>query len=90
MKKWQYWLENLSVEETMWLTAVFIAAMLGTMISSIVLRWGLSNFGDSGVWAQLAVCLLATAAYAGVVVGVFYALLPDTRLAFKRIFSNKK
>lgn len=90
MKKWQQWLENLSAEELTWLTAVFISAMLGTMVSSAILRWGLSTFSEDGVLAQLGICLLATAAYGGVVVVVFYALFPETRLAFKRIFTNKK
>lgn len=90
MKKWQQWLENLSTEEVMWLTAVFLSAMLGTMTSTVILRWGLSTFGDDGILAQLGICLLATAAYGGVVALVFYVLFPETRLAFKRIFSNHK
>lgn len=88
MKKWQYWLENLSAEETLWLTAVFISAMLGTMVSSAILQWGLSTY--EGVGAKLAICLLATAAYGGAVVSVFYVLFPETRLSLKRIFSAKK
>jgi len=90
MKKWQHWLENLSAEETLWLTAVFISAMLGTMVSSAILRWGLNLYSNSGVLAQLGVCFLATAAYGGVVALVFYVLFPETRLAFKRIFTGKK
>ncbi|MBK8902198.1 MAG: hypothetical protein IPM53_13515 [Anaerolineaceae bacterium] len=90
MKKWQQWVENLSTEELMWLTAVFISAMLGTIVSTVILRWGLSTFSKDGVLAQLGVCLLATAAYGGVVAVVFYALFPETRLAFKRIFTGKK
>lgn len=90
MKKWQYWLENLSAEETLWLTAVFMSAMLGTVVSSIILRLGMSVYGNEGVLAQLAVCFLATAAYGGVVVSVFYVMFPETRLALKRIFSEKK
>lgn len=88
MKKWQHWLENLSAEESLWLTAVFVSAMLGTMVSSAILQWGLSVY--DGVGAKLAICLLATAAYGGVVVSVFYALFPETRLAIKRIFSQEK
>ena len=88
MKKWQHWLENLSAEETMWLTDVFLSAMLGTMVSSAILRWGLSAY--DGVGAKLAICFLATAAYGGAVVAVFYVLFPETRLALKRIFRNKK
>jgi len=90
MKKWQHWLENLSVEDTLWLTAIFVSAMLGTMVSSSILRWGLGYYGDSGVVAQLGVCFLATAAYGGVVAIVFYVLFPETRPAFKRIFTNDK
>ena len=88
MEKWQRWLENLSAEERLWLTAVFISAMLGTMVSSAILQWGLSTY--DGVGAKLAICLLATAAYGGVVVSVFYAMFPETRLALKRIFRSKK
>lgn len=90
MKKWQQWLENLSAEEALWLIAIFVAAMLGTMVSGITLRWGLSNFGNHGVLAQLAVCILATAVYGGIAVAVFYVLLPESRLVFKRIFTGKK
>lgn len=90
MKKWQYWLGNLSREEVMWLTAVFLSAMLGTTVSSGILQWGLNAFNNSGVLAKLAVCLLATAAYGGAVVAVFSILLPQTRVAFKRLFINKK
>ena len=88
MKKWQNWLENLSAEQTLWLTAVFISAMLGTIVSSTILRWGLSAY--DGVVAKLAICILATAAYGGVVVSVFYVMFPETRMALKRIFSEKK
>jgi hypothetical protein len=88
MKKWQHWLENLSADETLWLTAIFISAMLGTIVSSTILRWGLSAY--DGVVAKLAICILATAAYGGVVVSVFYVMFPETRMALKRIFSEKK
>ncbi|MCB9006731.1 MAG: hypothetical protein H6656_05080 [Ardenticatenaceae bacterium] len=88
MKKWRQWLENLSAEETLWLTAVFLSAMLGTMVSSAILQWGLSTY--HGVVAKLVICLLATSAYGGAVISVFYALFPETRLALKRIFSHKK
>ncbi|MCA9946366.1 MAG: hypothetical protein KC449_22940 [Anaerolineales bacterium] len=88
MKKWRQWLENLSAEETLWLTAVFLSAMLGTMVSSAILQWGLSTY--HGVVAKLVICLLATSAYGGAVISVFYVLFPETRLALKRIFSHKK
>jgi hypothetical protein len=88
MKKLQHWLENLSPEETVWLTAVFISAMLGTMVSSIILRWGLSVYDEVG--AKLVICLLATAAYGGAVVSVFCIFFPETRLAVKRVFNGKK
>ena len=88
MKKWRQWLENLSAEETLWLTAIFLSAMLGTMVSSAILQWGLSTY--HGVAAKLVICLLATSAYGGAVISVFYALFPETRLALKRIFSHKK
>ena len=88
MKKWRQWLENLSAEETLWLTAIFLSAMLGTMVSSAILQWGLSTY--HGVVAKLVICLLATSAYGGAVISVFYVLFPETRLALKRIFSHKK
>ena len=88
MKKWRQWLENLSAEETLWLTAVFLSAMLGTMVSSAILQWGLSTY--HGVVAKLVICLLATSAYGGAVISVFYVLFPETRLALKRSFSHKK
>ena len=87
MKKWQHWLKNLSADEVLWLTAVFISAMLGTMVSSAILRWGLSAY--DGVGEKLAICLLATASYGGAVVSVFYIMFPETRTAVKRIFTGK-
>ncbi len=90
MKKWQEWLGNLSGEELTWLTAVFLSTMLGTLVSSGILQWGLNAVSSGGVMAKLAVCLLATAAYAGAVILVFSVLLPQTRVAFKRLFINKK
>lgn len=89
MKNWQHWVENLSGEERLWLTAVLVAAMLGTMVSSLILRWGLSYYGHSGFLAQLIVCVLATAAYGVAAGSVFYVLVPETRLAFKRLFIRK-
>jgi hypothetical protein len=62
--------------------------MLGTIVSSTILRWGLSAY--DGAVAKLAICILATAAYGGVVVSVFYVMFPETRMALKRIFSEKK
>lgn len=89
IRKWQYWLENLSGEERLWLTAVLLAAMLGTMVSSTILRWGLSYYGHSGFLAQLMVCLLATAAYGVAAGSVFYILFPEKRVALKRLFIRK-
>ena len=89
IKKWQVWLENLSGEGRLWLTAVLLAAMLGTMVSSMILRWGLSYYGHSGFLAELIVCLLATTAYGVAAGSVFFFLFPDKRLAFKRLFIRK-
>jgi uncharacterized membrane protein len=90
MKKWQHWLENLSAEQISWLTAVFVSAMLGTILSALILQWGMSEYGDKGFLAQLIVCTVSTLAYGAAVVAVFYTLIPDTRPNFKRIFSSKK
>ncbi len=89
MKKWQQWLENLSDEDRLWLTAVFVAAMLGTMASSMFLSWGLHYYAHAGVLARLFVCLLATAVYALAAGSVFYILFPEKRVAFKRLFIRK-
>lgn len=89
MKKWQVWLENLSDEDRLWLTAVLVAAMLGTLVSSTILRWGLSYYGHSGALAQLIVCLLATTSYGVATFSVFYIMFPEKRTALKRIFVRK-
>ncbi|MCA9953564.1 MAG: hypothetical protein H6657_29165 [Ardenticatenaceae bacterium] len=89
MKKWQLWVESLSHEDQMWLTAVFVAAMLGTMVSSMILSWGMHYYGHSTVLAKLMVCLLATAAYALAAGSVFYILFPEKRTVFKRLFIRK-
>ena len=90
MKKFEELLENMPAEQKMWLTAVFASVMLGTVLSSIILQWGMSNYGSEGVLAQLAVCLLSTLAYGGVVVLVFYTLIPEARLAVNRILSGEE
>ncbi|MFO7538258.1 MAG: hypothetical protein R6X32_09390 [Chloroflexota bacterium] len=90
MKKFEEWLENMPAEQKLWLTAVFASVMLGTMLSSLILQWGMSQYGSDGILAQLAVCLLSTLAYGGVVVLVFYTLIPEARLAVNRILSGKE
>lgn len=89
MKKWQDWLENISGEARLRLTAVFLSAMLGTMTSSLILRWGLSYYRHSGFWVELIVAIAATAAYAGVAALIFWVLFPEKRLDFKRLFTRK-
>jgi uncharacterized BrkB/YihY/UPF0761 family membrane protein len=90
MKTFEDWLENISAEQKLWLTAVFISVMAGTILSSIILQWGMSHYGNDGILAQLAVCLLSTLAYGGIVVAVFYTLIPETRPVLKRIFAGKE
>jgi len=90
MKKFNHWYQNLSVEDVTWYMAILITAMLGSLISGLVLRWGMESFGDQGTVAQLAASLFATAAYAAVVLAVFYTLFPEVRLALKRTLINKK
>ena len=89
IEKCRTWLENLSAEDRLWLSAVFLAGMLGTMTSSFILRWGLAYYGQAGFLAQLLVCILATAVYAVTAGSVFYVLFPESREAFKRIFIRK-
>lgn len=90
MKKFNRWYESLSTEDVRWYMTIFTTALLGTLVSSLVLKWGMYSFGELGATARLAVSLAATTAYAAVIVVVFYILLPDARLAFKRIWVGKK
>ncbi|MCA9918059.1 MAG: hypothetical protein KC445_08910 [Anaerolineales bacterium] len=90
MEEWRCWFKNLSTKEMVWLTAVFLSAMLGTFVSSLVLHLGFDAFGYAGVLAKLGVCILATASYGGAVVAVFSILLPETKLAFKQLLTSKK
>jgi hypothetical protein len=48
----------------------------------------LLEYGDMGGTAQLAVSLGATMAYGGVVLAVFYAFFPETKVALKRMISK--
>ena len=86
MKKFNEWIDNLSVEDVMWLSAIFLSAMLGTLLSGLVLKFGLEQFGDAGAIARFLVSMAATAVYAGVVASIFYIMFPESRAAFKRIF----
>jgi hypothetical protein len=69
--------------------AIFLASMLGTAVSGAILKWGMLQYGELGVEARMAVSLVATAAYGLVVIGVFYAFFPETKLALQRIFWRK-
>jgi hypothetical protein len=88
MKRFQEWKQSLSVQDVMWLSAVFLASLLGTAVSGLVLKWGLTEFGQMGSTAKLAVSLGATAAYGGSVILVFYVFFPETKLALKRIWKK--
>jgi hypothetical protein len=90
MKKFNHWYQNLSVVDVTWYMAIFVTAMLGTLVSGLVLRWGMENFGDQGPLARLGASLAATAAYAAVGLVVFYAVSPKVRLALKRFWINKE
>lgn len=86
MKKIQAWYQSLSTKDFVWLSAIFLASLLGTAVSGLVLKWGMTEYGDWGWTAKLAVSLGATLAYGGVVLAIFYAFFPETKLALKRIW----
>ncbi len=90
MKKFNEWYENLSIEDVTWLMAIFLSAMLGTLTSGLVLKFGLDQFGDAGAMARFLVSLAATAVYAGVVGSIFYIMFPESRMALKEIFVKNK
>ena len=90
MKKWQNWFDNLSAEQLLWLVTVGLSAMLGTLASSLVLRWGLTSYGDAGVFARLAICVGATIAYAAAGLFIFFLIYPEKRVALKRIIVDKQ
>lgn len=89
MKQFNEWVNNLSVEDMTWMVAIFLSAMLGTLTSGLVLKYGLETFGNAGVMARFMVSLAATAVYAGVVASIFLIMFPESRVAFKKIFVNK-
>jgi len=88
MNKFNKWKQSLTTQDIMWLFAIFLASLLGTAVSGLILKWGLTEYGDLGGAAQLAVSLGATVAYAGVVFAVFYALFPETKVALQRILNK--
>lgn len=88
LKKVQTWYESLTTNDVLWLSAIFLASLLGTAVSGLILKWGMTEYGDLGGLAKLAVSLAATLAYGGVVLAVFYAFFPETKLALKRIWNR--
>lgn len=88
MKRFQEWVQALSTQDIMWMSAIFLSSLLGTAVSGFILKWGLAEFGGLGGTARLAVSLGATFAYASVVLAVFYAFFPETKLALKRIWKK--
>lgn len=90
MKQFEKWLENIPAEQKMWLTAVFTSVMLSTILSSIILQWGMGHYGNDGTLARLIVCLVSTLAYGGVTLLVFYTLIPEARLAVNRVLTGKE
>jgi hypothetical protein len=91
MKGFKHWYQNLSIEQTIWLMTILITAATGTLLSGLVLKWGMSSFGQNGGWAQLMVSLGATAVYAAIIIAVFTIFFPtEMRLAWKRLHVHKK
>ncbi len=88
MKRFQEWTQSLSTQDVMWMSAIFLASLMGTAVSGFILKWGLTEFGEMGGMARLAVTLGATVAYGCVVFAIFYAFFPETKLAFKRIWKK--
>jgi hypothetical protein len=82
-QKLDAWWETVDV---MWLSAIFLASMLGTVVSAATLKWGMMYYGELGFAARMAISLAATAAYALVVVVVFYTFFPETKTALQRIW----
>ncbi len=85
-RKIKTWWQTLSTQQGLWLAAIFLASFLGTAVSGAILKWGMISYGEWGALARLAVSLAATAAYALVVVAVFYAFFPETKTALQRIW----
>ena len=88
MKRFQEWMQTLSTQDVMWMSAIFLASLMGTAVSGLILKWGLSEFGAMGGIAKLIVSLGATVAYGCVVFAIFYAFFPETKLALKRIWKK--
>jgi cellobiose-specific phosphotransferase system component IIC len=88
MKKFNEWLNNLDSNEILWLAAIFLAAMLGTLLSGLVLKAGMESFGGEDVLVNLLISLVATIVYAAVVLAVFSVLFPETIPALKRILTR--
>lgn len=89
MNKFNAWKKSLTTQDIQWLVAIFLASLLGTAVSGLILKWGLMEFGDLGGAVKLTVCLAATAAYGGVVLAVFYAFFPETKAALKRMWNKE-
>ena len=88
MKRFQEWTETLSTKDVIWMSAIFLASLMGTAVSGLILKWGLTEFGAMGGVAKLAVSLGATVAYGCIVIAIFYVFFPETKLALKRMWKK--
>ena len=89
LKKFQVWFQSLSSQDVLMMAAIFLASLLGTAVSGLIFKWGMTEYGDLGASAKLAVSLAATGVYGGVVLAVFYAFFPETKTALKQIWHKE-
>lgn len=87
-QKFEMWWKNVSMQDVLWWAAIFLATMLGTAVSGAIFRWGMLTYGELGALARLAISLAATAAYALVVIVVFYLFFPETKTALQRMWRH--
>ena len=89
MKHFKNWYHSLSTKDMLWLTTIFLASLLATAVSGLILKWGMAHYGEENILARITVSIVATAAYAVVVLVVFNTFFPETKMALKQLWRKK-
>ena len=72
------------------LVTIFMSTSLGTVGSGYFLKWTLTLFNRPDLLERLFVSLGSTLIYAAIAVGIFLLLIPESKLAFKKLIARRK
>ena len=84
MKKLRRDIRQLS-EDAGTLLSIFMSTLLATLGNSAFLAWATPQLGEVDWMERVALTVVSTVIYCGIIVATFYLLLPEVRrLALKR------